>query len=176
MTGRAEKVKCSSAIQRLSFEMRTYNFSLSTGTSTTCSNPSYFGRSSPYFSATLGLKNRPPRKWLPLNHLISGFGAVRLISAGGMKPLPGPSCRGPSSISQEDGASTASTGILVDASASMTLGKGSRTSPLNEKPKIASIMWSVFCRALAKSSVKGTCRSSSCFLRRYNYEYYIHPL
>lgn len=129
--------------------------------------------SSPYFSATLGLKNRPPRKWLPLNHFTSGLGAVRLISAGGMKPLPGPSRLGPSSISHEDGASTARTGILVDASASITLGKGSRTSPLKEKPNIASMIWSVFCRALVKSSVKGTWRSSSCFFRRCDHQYYI---
>lgn len=114
----------------------------------------------------VGLKKRPPKKCLPLNHLTSGFGAVKLIRAGGMNPFPGPSSLGPSSMSQEDGASTARTGILVDAKASMTFGKGSRTSPEKEKPKMASTMWSVCCRAPVKSSVNGTLRSSSCFFRR----------
>lgn len=41
----------------------------------------------------------------------------------------------------------------------MTLGKGSRTSPEKEKPKIASTMWSVECRAVGKSVVKGILRS-----------------
>lgn len=34
----------------------------------------------------------------------------------------------------DDGASTAVTGILVSSRALMTAGKGSRTSPENEKP------------------------------------------
>jgi hypothetical protein len=42
------------------------------------------------------------------------------------------------SIFQDEGASTARTGILVVSSASITFGKGSRTSPENEKPKIVS--------------------------------------
>ena len=68
---------------------------------------------------------------------------------------------------QEDGASTARTGILVSRSASMTLGKGSRTSPEKEKPKMASMMWSVWERALGKSSVKGILRSFSWVERRW---------
>jgi hypothetical protein len=70
--------------------------------------------------------------------LTSGLGAVRLMSAGGMKPLPGPEFGGPLSISQDEGASTARTGTDVVSIASITFGKGSRTSPENEKPKMAS--------------------------------------
>jgi len=68
---------------------------------------------------------------------------------------------------QEEGASTARTGILVSRRASMTEGKGSRTSPEKENPKMASMMWSVESRAEGKSVVKGTFRSSSCFLSRF---------
>lgn len=67
----------------------------------------------------------------------------------------------------DDGASTARTGSLVLCSASMTLGNGSRTSPEKEKPKIASMMWSVWWRAVGKSSVKGMWRSLSCLVRRW---------
>ena len=48
---------------------------------------------------------------------------------------------------QDEGASTARTGTEVSRSASMTAGKGSRTEPVKEKPKMASIMWSVVRRA-----------------------------
>lgn len=43
---------------------------------------------------------------------------------------------------QLEGASTANTGTLVSRRASMTLGNGSRTSPLKLKPEI----WSVCTR------------------------------
>ena len=87
-----------------------------------------------YFSATALLRNRPPKRWRPLNHFTNGLGAVKLISASGWKPFPGPESGGPVSIFQDDGASTASTGILVSRRASMTLGNGSRTSPSKLKP------------------------------------------
>lgn len=80
--------------------------------------------------------HRPPTKCRPLNPLTNGFGAVRLISAGGLKPLPGPESGWPVSMFQLEGASTAKTGTLVSRSASMTLGKGSRTSPSKLKPEI----------------------------------------
>jgi hypothetical protein len=56
---------------------------------------------------------RPPIKCRPLKCFTSGFGAVRLISAVGMKELPSPDFGGPSSISQDEGASTAVTGSFV---------------------------------------------------------------
>lgn len=66
-----------------------------------------------YLSATLLLRNLPPTKCLPLNHLTSGFGAVRLISASGLYLLPGPESGGPLSMFHDDGASTANTGTFV---------------------------------------------------------------
>jgi hypothetical protein len=113
------------------------------------------------------LKNRPPTKCLPVNFFTNGFGAVKLINAGGINPFPGPSSRGPSSISHDDGASTDSTGTCVLASASTTAGNGSRTSPANENPKMASTTWSVCASALGKSEVKGIERSVSCVFRRW---------
>jgi hypothetical protein len=56
---------------------------------------------------------RPPIKCRPLKCFTSGFGAVRLMSAVGMKELPSPEFGGPSSISHDDGASTDVTGNLV---------------------------------------------------------------
>lgn len=77
----------------------------------------------------------PPRKCLPLKNLTNGFGAVRLTNTAGLKLEPGPEEGGPSSMFQEEGASTDVTGTEVVERASMTEGKGSRTSPENEKPK-----------------------------------------
>lgn len=144
-----------------------HNLPPSTGTSTTWSSPSYFGTSNPYLSATSGPKNLPPKKCRPVKNFTNGFGAVKLINASGINPFPGPSFGGPSSMFQLLGASTASTGTFVSLSASITLGNGSRTSPENEKPKMASTTWSVDFSAVEKSSVKGTLRFSSCFLRRW---------
>jgi len=98
----------------------------------------------------------PPTKCRPLKNFTSGFGAVKLTKISGSKPIPGPSVGGPFSISQDEGASMEVTGILVSASAAMMDGNGSRISPENEKPKMASIMWSVSWRARGKSVVKGT--------------------
>jgi hypothetical protein len=116
----------------------------------------------------------PPTKCLPLNHFTNGFGAVKLTNVLGINFAPGPEDGGPSSIFQDEGASTDVTGSLVSSRALMTAGKGSRTSPENEKPlgrirvgfwkserdepKIASMMWSVSFKAEGKSSVKGTSR------------------
>jgi hypothetical protein len=76
----------------------------------------------------------PPRKCLPLKYLTSGFGAVKLMSAVGLKYLPGPEEGGPSSMFHEEGASIEVTGILVCSSAAITEGKGSLTSPEKLKP------------------------------------------
>jgi hypothetical protein len=89
-----------------------------------------------------------------------------------MNFAPGPEAGGPFSIFQEEGASTDVTGSLVSSKACITAGKGSRTSPEKEnptilsfggengggrlnKPKIASMIWSVSFKAQGKSSVKG---------------------
>ena len=77
---------------------------------------------------------RPPRKCLPLNHLVNGLGAVKLIRASGWKSLPGPDSGGPFSMSQDDGASTEVTGKLVSLNALMTAGNGSLTSPEKLNP------------------------------------------
>jgi hypothetical protein len=74
-----------------------------------------------------------------LKNLTRGFAAVRLIRASGWKFLPGPDFGGPESMFQDEGASTARTGILVVSMASITLGKGSRTSPEKEKPGLVSL-------------------------------------
>lgn len=113
-----------------------------------------------------GAAYRPPKKCLPLKCFTSGFGAVKLMSAPGIKPFPGPSLGGPLSMSQLEGASTARMGTLVSRRASMTLGKGSRTSPEKLKPKMASTTRSEAPSAASKSLVKGTERSSSCLRRR----------
>ena len=73
-------------------------------------------------------------KCLPLKCLTNGFGAVKLTRAVGWKELPTPDEGGPSSMFQDDGASTDVTGSLVFSSASMTEGNGSRTSPEKLKP------------------------------------------
>lgn len=52
-------------------------------------------------------------KCRPLKCFTSGFGAVRLTSAVGIKELPSPDSGGPFSISQDEGASTDVTGNLV---------------------------------------------------------------
>lgn len=67
---------------------------------------------------------------------------------------------------QEEGASTEVTWTLEAARASITEQKGSRTSPSKEKPKIASITWSVSLSALWKSSTNGTCRFFNWVERR----------
>lgn len=73
-------------------------------------------------------------KCLPLKYLTNGFGAVKLMSALGRKSFPGPESGGPVSIFQDEGASTERTGRPVLERASIMEGKGSRTSPVNEKP------------------------------------------
>lgn len=77
---------------------------------------------------------RPPTKWRPVKCLTSGFGAVRLTRVAGMKLLPRPDFGGPSSMFQDDGASTEVTGTLVSSKARITAGNGSRTSPEKLKP------------------------------------------
>jgi hypothetical protein len=64
----------------------------------------------------------------------SGFGAVRLIRTAGLNLLPTPEAGGPSSILQEDGASTEVTGSFVSSRAWMTAENGSLTSPEKLKP------------------------------------------
>lgn len=81
--------------------------------------------------------------------------------------LPGPCSGGPDSMFQDEGASTEVTWTFEAARASITGPKGSRTSPSNEKPKMASITWSVSMRALWKSSTNGTWRFFSCVERRW---------
>jgi len=58
------------------------------------------------------------------------------MSAEGWNPLPGPESGGPSSMFQDEGASTARTGMCVSRRAAITLGKGSRTSPEKLKPVV----------------------------------------
>jgi len=53
-----------------------------------------------------------------------------------MKLAPGPEGGGPSSIFQDEGASTDVTGRWVSCSDVMTAGKGSRTSPEKENPAL----------------------------------------
>lgn len=53
----------------------------------------------------------------------------------GLKAEPGPEDGGPSSIFQDDGASTDVTGRVVSCRALITAGNGSRTSPEKEKPE-----------------------------------------
>ena len=74
-------------------------------------------------------------KCLPSKYFTSGFAAVRLISASGLYFAPGPDSGGPSSMFQEEGASTAKTGVFVLSKADITERKGSRTSPEKLKPK-----------------------------------------
>lgn len=79
----------------------------------------------------------PPRKCLPLNHFVSGFGAVKLTSEVGLKSFPGPELGGPDSMFHEDGASTEVTSTLDLAKASMTGPNGSLTSPVKLNPIFA---------------------------------------
>lgn len=76
----------------------------------------------------------PPMKCRPLKYLTKGFGAVRLTKTVGLKVLPKPDFGGPSSIFQDDGASTDVTGSLVSSRAWITAGNGSRTSPEKLNP------------------------------------------
>jgi hypothetical protein len=76
----------------------------------------------------------PPTKCLPLKYFTRGLGAVKLTNTCGLKLDPGPEGGGPSSIFHDEGASTDVTGMDVSCNALMTAGKGSRTSPENEKP------------------------------------------
>ena len=81
-----------------------------------------------------GGRYRPPTKCRPVKNFTKGLGAVRLIKVVGMNRLPSPDERGPSSIFQDDGASTEVTGIVVSSRAWITAGKGSLTSPEKLKP------------------------------------------
>lgn len=65
----------------------------------------------------------------------------------------------------DDGASTASTGTELEDRASIALGNGSRTSPLKEKPNIASTMRSA--DVVSSLSVKGMSKWWSCVVRRW---------
>lgn len=76
----------------------------------------------------------PPIKCRPLKCLTRGFGAVRLTRTSGLKALPTPDFGGPSSIFQDEGASTAVTGSFVSSRAWITAGNGSRTSPEKLNP------------------------------------------
>ena len=87
---------------------------------------------------------------------------MRLIRFSGLNLAPGPDFGGPSSILQDEGASTAVTGTLVFSIASMTDANGGLTSPEKLKPKIESTTWSVSFKAPWKSSVNGTPRFLSC--------------
>ena len=75
-------------------------------------------------------------KCRPWKNLTSGLGAVKLTRAVGMNELPNPDLGGPSSMFHDEGASTDVTGILVSCRASITPGKGSRTSPEKLKPEL----------------------------------------
>lgn len=77
---------------------------------------------------------RPPMKWRPLKNFTKGFGAVKLTRTAGLNVLPRPDFGGPSSMFQDDGASTDVTGSLVSSRARITAGNGSRTSPEKLKP------------------------------------------
>ena len=57
---------------------------------------------------------------------------------------------GPASMSRELGASTLRTGTTVFSISEIMAGKGSRPGPLNEKPKIVSMIRSVDSRDWAK--------------------------
>jgi hypothetical protein len=81
--------------------------------------------------------NLPPMKCRPLKCFTSGFGAVRLTSTAGWNLLPTPEAGGPSSILQEDGASTEVTGSFVSSRAWMTAENGSLTSPEKLKPMLS---------------------------------------
>jgi len=52
-------------------------------------------------------------KCLPLKYFTNGFGAVKLTNTAGIKPDPGPDDGGPSSMFQDEGASTDVTGMEV---------------------------------------------------------------
>lgn len=121
--------------------------------------------------------NLPPQKCLvwprclpaAVKNFTHGLGAVKLTKKFGMKPLPTPEAGGPESTSQAEGISTDVTGLSVRESSEMISPKGARTGPEKEKPKIASMMWSLVLRADAKLSlvVNGSCRFWSWILRRW---------
>lgn len=64
---------------------------------------------------------------------------MRLTSAAGWKSFPGPDRGGPSSIFQDEGASTDVTGTDVVVSVSMVEEKGSLTSPAKLNPNQVSV-------------------------------------
>lgn len=120
------------------------------------STPGYSGQFRSYFSAIDFVRNLPPTKCLPWYHFTHGFGAVRLINAWGINLEPGPSEAGPFSMFQELGTSTLRTGTEVASICEIIEGKGSRSEPLNEKPKIASTTRSTDFKASVKSGTNGT--------------------
>ena len=69
-----------------------------------------------------------------MKYFANGFGAVKLTNTAGIKLDPGPVDGGPSSMFQDEGASTDVTGMEVSRRALITEGKGSRTSPEKENP------------------------------------------
>lgn len=73
-------------------------------------------------------------KCLPLKCSTNGFGAVKLIRFAGWNFAPGPLLGGPSSILQEEGASTDVTGTVVCSRADIIAENGGRTSPEKLKP------------------------------------------
>ena len=77
-----------------------------------------------------------------------------------------PSPGGPSITFQDDGVSTASTGLSVLSRRAITLSKGCRTGGLKEKPKSASTIRSVEERDDSKSEVNGMWMALSCLVRR----------
>ena len=79
--------------------------------------------------------HRLPTKCLPEKCATNGFGAVRLIRLAGWNFAPGPLSGGPSSMLQEEGASTEVMGMEVSSRAEITVVKGGRGSPENEKPE-----------------------------------------
>jgi len=88
------------------------------------------------------------------------------MRAVGWKSLPGPVEGGPVSMDQDEGASMLRMGMVVLERAVIIWGKGSRTSPEKENPKMASITESVSWRAELKSSMNGMERSFSWVDRR----------
>jgi len=123
-------------------------------------------------------------KCLPLKCSTNGFGAVKLIRFAGWNFAPGPLLGGPSSILQEEGASTDVTGTVVCSRADIIAENGGRTSPEKLKPsgvldsylkgakwgrkipKMASITWFVLLRSDSKSSENLILRFFSCSASR----------
>ena len=130
-----------------------YSFwSPSDSNSTICVKPGYLGRFNPNFSSIV-LKdtvncdmptkyrptnfgmNLPPRKCLPLNDFTPNFGAVKLTSTSGCKPVPSSL---PFSTSHPLGMSTETIGNFDWVRRVSTESKGALTGGWNEKPKTAS--------------------------------------